>query len=114
MARSKIPNPLDRRHLLEKELPAAQAQAIADAYLAEDRCVEAVAFLAKAEAGERLTELRKQARAEGDVFLLRAVAEAEGKGVRTEEWETTAEAAEKRGLERYAVEARRQAELGEE
>ena len=33
MARSRIPNPLDRRHLIEKELSEAQALQVAEAYL---------------------------------------------------------------------------------
>ncbi len=114
MARSKIPDPLNRRHLVVKELTPAQALAIADAYLEEDRRVEAIDFLKKAEADEKLGELRKLAMSEGDVFLLRAVAEARRKEVPKEDWERVAEAAAARGLERYAEEARRQAGLGEE
>ena len=74
MAKAKIPDPLERRHLVEKELPPAQALAIAEAYLAEDRCIEAVDFLRIAGAGEQLAELRERAIADGDAFLLRAVA----------------------------------------
>ena len=42
MAQPKIPNPLDRRHLIEKELPAERALALAEAYLEEGRTEEAV------------------------------------------------------------------------
>ena len=45
MARTGIPDPLERRHLVEKDLPAAQALAIANAYLEKDRCLEALDFL---------------------------------------------------------------------
>ena len=75
MARSKIPGPLERRHLIERELSADRALVLAEAYLEQGRSVEAVEFLAKAEAHERLAELRRDAVAQGDVFLLRALAE---------------------------------------
>jgi len=114
MARAKIPNPLERRHQVEQKLPAERALAIAELYLEEGRCVEAVDYLALAEAGEKLGELRERAVGEGDVFLLRSVARAQGEAPRREEWERIAGAAEGRGLEAYAAEARRQAERGED
>ena len=100
MAKSKIPNPLERRHLVERELPPAQALAIADAYLAENRATEAPAFLRPV--------------ASGDAFLLRAGARAMEAPPEREEWRRLAEAATAAGKERYADEARRQAERGEE
>lgn len=114
MAKSKIPNPLERRHLVEKELPAAQALAIAEAYLADDRRDEAVDFLAKAGETERLGALRSEAVSSGDAFLLRMVAHALGEPPEKEEWSRLAEAARSAGKERYAEEAMRQAERGEE
>ena len=60
MASAKIPDPLVRRHLIEKELAPAQALKVAEAYLAEGRSVEAVEFLQKAAATEQLTELRSE------------------------------------------------------
>ena len=42
MARPKIPGPLERRHLIERELAPAQAIKTAEAYLAEGRAIEAV------------------------------------------------------------------------
>jgi hypothetical protein len=92
----------------------ASRAAIAEAYLADDRCVEAVDFLAKAEESEQLAEMRKRAISEGDVFLLRAVAEAEHRDTTQDDWQRTAASADARGLETYAAEARRQAERGEE
>ena len=112
MAKAKIPDPLERRHLVEKELPPAQARAIAEAYLAEDRCVEAIDFLQIAGAGEQLAELRKRSIAEGDAFLLRAVAGAQGKPPTRDDWEKLEAAATASGRERYAVAARRQLERG--
>ena len=48
MARGKIPDPLTRRHWIQKEMDPAQALATAEAYLAEGRRMDALAFLAKA------------------------------------------------------------------
>ena len=50
MAKKKLPDPLRRRHLVEQELESSRALQIAEAYLEEDRAMEAVAFLLKAEA----------------------------------------------------------------
>ena len=110
MAKAKIPDPLERRHLIEKELAPAQARAIADAYLAEDRAIEAIDFLRIAGAGEGLAELRGRALEEGDAFLLRAVAAAQAQPPTREDWQRVAAAAAASGRERYAIEARRQAE----
>lgn len=111
MARSKIPGPLERRHLLEKDLDAAQAQKIADAYLEEGRAPEAIAFLEKAEAGEALETLAAEAVASGDAFLLRAACGALGNEPTSEQWQQLAQQAEAAGKEIYAGEARRHAEL---
>lgn len=108
MAKSTIPNPLDRRHLIEKDLSHAQALETAEAYLAAGRTVEAVDFLAKAAASDRLAELRSRAIEAGDVFLLRAVARAMEEPPVRAEWSAIAEAAAAAGKDRYAVEARRQ------
>lgn len=109
MAR-KLPDPLTRRHLLEKALPAEQSLATAELYLADGRRVEAVDFLAKAEAFERLGELRAEAVADGDLFLLRTVARACGEPASREEYAATAAAAEAAGKTSYAVDAARQGE----
>ena len=108
MTKSTIPNPLERRHMIEKDLSDAQALATAEAYLADDRPVEAVDFLAKAHARERLAELRSRAIETGDVFLLRAVARAMDEPPARAEWSATAEAAGAAGRDRDATEARRQ------
>ena len=113
MARIKRPNPLERRHWVEQEMPAQRALAIAELYLADERWVEAIDFLAKAEAMEKLAELRERAIAEGDAFLLRSVATADARVPEKDEWERLAEAAAGRGLECYAADARRQVERGE-
>ena len=106
---AKIPSPLDRRHLIEKELDASKAQAIADAYLAEDRVLEALAFLERAGATEALAEIRSQAVAAGDVFLLREVSTLTGEDPDAATWTQAADAADAAGQEFYAADARRQA-----
>ncbi len=113
MPRSKIPGPLERRHLIERELAPAQALKTAEAYLAEGRAIEAIEFLAKAGDEERLQALRREALEAGDVFLMRAVADAMGKAPDRDEWLALAAAAEASGKQRYAVDARRQAERDE-
>jgi hypothetical protein len=112
LARSKIPNPIERRHLIEKDLSAAQALAIAEAYLEQGRTLEALEFLRVAEAGDRLAELRREAIEAGDAFTLRAIGAAMEQAPRRDDWEALASAASRAGKERYAAEARRQAERG--
>ena len=114
MARSVIPNALDRRHLIEKNLSQAQALQIAEAYLAEGRSVEAIDFLAKAEAREQLTELRAAAVESGDVFLLRLAARALDEPPTRAEWSAVGDAAAAAGRDRYAADARRQSDHGDD
>ena len=109
MAKSHIPDALERRHLVEREIPAAQALRIAEAYLDAGREIEAVDFLRKARAAEKLAELRRQAIERGDAFLLRSIAIAAGEAPRRDEWEALAQAAASAGKQRYADEGRRQA-----
>ena len=114
MAKAKIPGPIERRHLVEKTLPPEQARAIADAYLGEDRCLEAIDFLALAGAGDQLAALRQRALADGDAFLLRAVAAAEERTPTRDDWQQVEAAAAASGRDRYAVAARRQLERGDD
>lgn len=76
--------------------------------------MEAVDFLRKAAALDQLANLRAEAIAEGDAFLLRQVADAMSQPVARDEWQALARAAEASGRERYAAEARRHFERGEE
>jgi len=110
MAKRTIPNPLERRHLLEHDLEPARALAIADAYIAEARSLEAVAFLRKAGAQDRLEALIQEALRQGDAFLLREVEQALGREPDATLWRQLADAAAAAGKDRYAAEARRQAE----
>ncbi len=112
MGKSKLPGPIERRHLIERELSTAQALRYAEAYLAEGLDGDAVAFLVKAEATEQLAALRGRAIEAGDGFLLRAVASETGAPPEPEEWKALAEAAARAGKEHYATEARRLAERG--
>ena len=114
MARAKIPGPLERRHIVEGKLGSAQALRYAEAYLAAGRRMEAVDFLRLAGASEQLQALRREAVESGDVFLLRSVATAIGAEPERAEWLAVAEAAAAAGKDRYAVEARRQADRGED
>jgi hypothetical protein len=114
VAKSQIPDALERRHLVERAVPAAQALGVAEGYLAEGRTLEAVDFLRKAGAADQLAQLRREAIAQGDAFLLRSVAAASGEPATREEWLALAEGAASAGKERYADEARRQALRREE
>lgn len=114
MAKSVIPDPLRRRHLIEQELTEVQSLALADAYLAEDRVPEALAFLVKAGAREKMQALVDRAVADGDAFLLKQIADAMSEDPGTARWLAAAEAAESAGKLRYAEMARRHARSSEE
>ena len=101
------PDPLKRRHLVEDELPAARALAIAEAYLGEDRRFDALTFLAKAGATDRLRALQDDAVGAGDLFLVREIAVLLGEPPTAETWTRVASAADAAGKERCAAEARR-------
>ena len=116
MAKSAIPDLMTRRHLLEKALDAKQATALADVYLAEDRAIEALAFLAKAGATDRLESLSEHAIETGDAFLLKAVLEAAGDELHDRDrWVRLEAAAEGAGKTLYAAVASRMANpIGED
>jgi len=113
VGKSKLPRPIERRHLIERDLSAAQALRYAEAYLAEGLDLDAIAFLVKAEATEQLDALRGRSIEAGDGFLLRAVASETGVPPKPEEWKALAEGAKRAGKDRYVAEALRQAERGE-
>jgi hypothetical protein len=110
VAKAKIPDPLERRHLLERALEPARALAIADAYLAEGRSLEAVPFLAAARAAERLEALAAEAVEAGDAFLLETLARELGSPPGPERWRALAERARAAGLLAYAESAERHAD----
>jgi hypothetical protein len=114
MAKKKLPDPLRRRHMVEGELDPARALQIGEAYLEEGRAIEAVAFLAKAEAREQLAALREQAVKDGDAFLLRELSAVLMEEIDAATWQALAEAARSAGKDRYAAEASRQAARLEE
>lgn len=105
-----LPDPLARRLELEKALDPARSRAIGDAYLAEEREVEAIAFHRKAGAHDALEKLCKRAIDRGDAFLLREASAALGREPDLDGWKRLAAAAEMHGRDRYAAEARRQVE----
>ncbi len=110
MAKLAIPDPLKRRHLIEQGAQPESALAVAEAYLAEGRELEAIAFLQRANAKDRLRQLKQNAIEAGDAFVLREASSALAEEPSSEEWAAAARGAEALGKERYAVEARRQAE----
>ena len=114
MAKAKIPDPLERRHLVERGLPEAQAGRVAQAYRAAGRELEALDFLAQAGDQEGLASVRREAVESGDIFLLRAAANAQQDPPRHDEWQALSTAAEAAGKLRYAEDARRLAEREEE
>jgi hypothetical protein len=112
VGKKKLPRPIERRHLIERELSTAQALRYAEAYLEEGFEVDAIAFLVKAEATDQLQALRGRSIEAGDGFLFRAVASAMEDPPKTEEWEALAEAAKRSGKERYSADALRHSERG--
>jgi hypothetical protein len=108
-----IPDPLERRHLIERQLAPEQALRIADAYLALDRTWEAIAFLGKAGATDRIAALRDAAIGTGDAFLVRELTRALRDELPAARWRDVVAAAESAGKERYAAQARRLADRAE-
>lgn len=111
MAKSKLPNPLEQRHLLVKELPSAQALQLAESFREVGRRPEAVLFYAKAEATDELESLRGEAIETGDAFLLKLVSERQDREPTADEWTRLGASASATGKERYAAVAARQAEV---
>ena len=109
MAKSAIPSPIERRHLVERDLGADQALGIAEAYLEAERFEEAVAFLAKAGADDRLKALADDAVAAGDVFLLTEISRVQGRDPDSETWQRLADSARRAGKDAYADTAERHA-----
>ena len=114
MAKSKMPRPIERRDLVERELKADQALGYAEAYLAAGRDCDAIAFLVKADAQDKLEEIQRRSIENGDAFLFRAVASATGVAPEREQWRELARAAAAAGKKRYAAEAQRQADREED
>jgi hypothetical protein len=114
MAKTAIPNPLKRRHLIEQEIDSQQCLAIADAYQADGRHFEALQFLVKAGADDRIAALADEAVGSGDAFLLKQVADAQRSDPGPERWAQLAAVADDCGLERYAEMARRHARSSED
>jgi hypothetical protein len=114
VAKSILPGPIERRHLIERDLSAAQALRYAEAYLEEGRDQDAIEFLIKAGAEEQLEAMRRRSIESGDAFLLRTLSVATGVAPGREQWKALAEAAAAAGKERYAEEALRHATRGED
>jgi hypothetical protein len=110
---SAIPNPLERRHLVERDAAPDATLRLAEAYLAEGRVWEAIVFLVKADARDRLAALREDAIGAGDFFLVRELTRALRDELPAARWHATSEAAAAAGKERYAASAHRMAERAE-
>lgn len=108
--KSVIPNPLERRHLIERDVAPEASLRLAEAYLADGRTWEAIAFLQKADAKDRLAALRDESVAGGDFFLVRELTRVLGDELPAARWRETSEAAAAAGLDRYAASAHRMAE----
>lgn len=107
MAKTKIPDPLARRHLLESTLAADKAAELATAYLEAGREVDAIEFLARAEDRDRLQALQEVAIERGDVFLLRASSAGLGEEPHRDRWLALEAAAKAAGRVRDAESAKR-------
>lgn len=114
MAKSAIPDPMVRRHLVEKEMEPDRALAVAEMYLAEGRASEAVIFLVKAGADDRIDAVIEQAIRDGDAFLLKQLVDASRRECSPERWLELADAAEASGKQTYAEMARRHARSSRE
>ena len=112
MAKTGIPNPLKRRHMIEQEMSASEALAVAEVYLEADRASEALVFLVKAEARDRMMILVEEAIVEGDAFLLKQLTDALEEDPGEAAWERATKAATAAGKDRYAEMARRHARSG--
>jgi hypothetical protein len=107
LAKTKLPDPLSRRYLLESELDPAKARALADAYLEAGREIEAIEFFARAGAEEPLRALQGAAIGRGDVFLMKMASAALDEEPTSETWQTLQRAATAAGRERDAEMASR-------
>ena len=114
----KLPDPLARRHLLDGTLEASKALAIAKAYLEEDREVEAVDFLAAAnadssdEARAALVTLQEAAVERGDVFLMKITSSGLKEEPSQKTWQALADSATREGRSQDAETATRLATVG--
>ena len=107
MATKKFPDPLSRRHLLEGEMDAAKAGALAKEYLEAGREIEAIEFFAKAADRDALSALQAVAVERGDVFLMKAASVGLGEEPSKDRWQELARAASEAGRDRDAESALR-------
>lgn len=119
MAKPTLPDALSRRHLLEGGLDPTKALELAQAYLEEEREVEAIDFLAAADPSSSeaaraiLAGLREKALERGDVFLMRIVCGALDEEPSRDAWQALADAATRSGREQDAETAHRLATVGD-
>jgi len=111
LATTKLPDPLSRRYLLEREIDSAKALALGEAYLEVGREIEAIEFLARADAREPLEALQAVAIERGDVFLMKSASAALDLEPDAETWQALGAAATDAGRERDAEAAARLARV---
>ena len=113
MAKTVIPDALKRRHLMEQEADEKQSLALAEVYIEAGRVQEALSFLSKAGATNRLEDLADRAVADGDAFLLKQIGDFLSHEYESATWLSLADAADAKGKLLYAEAARRQARTSE-
>jgi len=113
LATTKLPDPLSRRYLLEREIDPSKARALAEAYLESGREIEAIEFFARAHAEEPLRALQASAVERGDVFLMKMASQALDDEPGAATWRALQEAATRAGRDRDAEMASRLASVDE-
>lgn len=113
MAKTKLPDPLSRRHLLEGQLDPVKAKSLAEAYLGVGRELDAIDFLARAGDRETLAALQEAAIERGDVFLMKAASRGLDEEPSAERWQAMAKAASAGGRQHDAESALRLAAVDE-
>jgi hypothetical protein len=107
LAKTKLPDPLSRRHLLGGEMDAAKAKELAQLYLDAGREIEAIEFFAKAGDREALVAQQEIAVGRGDVFLMKAASAGLEEEPSAARWQALADAAVAGGRQRDADSALR-------
>lgn len=106
-AKTRIPDPLSRRHLLEGSIDPTKARALAEAYLEAGREIDAIEFFARAGERDALVALQETAVERGDVFLMKAASRGLDEEPSSERWQALAKAAAQKGRKHDAESALR-------
>ena len=110
-----LPNPLEKREVLySRGTEPAVLVTLGERFLAEGYPLDALNFFTEARSIPSLEQMHRQAREEGDAFLVEQTARALGRELSPEEWAAIAETARKLGKEAFARTALRKAGLDTE